>query len=96
MYSHRFFICGRQEFLVSSGVEVYFMLILCVLKISCGIYVLVCDLASVFVLRGFDVWSLRRYFLCCICVLTVFGVFIPLGWCWCWDTVTIARSVSDW
>jgi hypothetical protein len=26
----------------------------------------------------------------------VFGVFIPLDWCWCWDTVTIARSVSVW
>jgi hypothetical protein len=36
------------------------MLISCVLKLSCGIYVMVCVLASVFVLRGFDVWSLRR------------------------------------
>jgi hypothetical protein len=31
------------------------MLILCVLKISCGICVLVCVLASVFVLCGFEV-----------------------------------------
>jgi hypothetical protein len=40
-------------------VEVYFVLILCVLvfRISCGIYVLVCVLESVLVLRGFDVWT---------------------------------------
>jgi hypothetical protein len=36
------------------------MLILCVLKISFGIYVLVGFLASVFVLRGFYVWCRRR------------------------------------
>jgi hypothetical protein len=58
VYSHKCFMCGRWEILVSSCVEVY-LLILCELKISGGIYVLVCVLAFVFVLRGFDVWSLR-------------------------------------
>jgi hypothetical protein len=42
---------------------------LCVLKTWCGIYVLVCVVASVCVLRGFDVWSLYRLFLCCILYL---------------------------
>jgi hypothetical protein len=43
-------------------VEVYFMWI-CVysfFKISCDIYVLVCVIGSVLVLRGHDVWFLRR------------------------------------
>jgi hypothetical protein len=33
VYSHRFFNLWKTEVLVSSGVEVYFMLILCVLVV---------------------------------------------------------------
>jgi hypothetical protein len=55
------------------------VLILCVLvfRISCGVCVLVCVLESVLVLRGFDLWSLRRWFLCCICTYG-FGVYTTL------------------
>jgi hypothetical protein len=50
VYSHRYVLnLWKTEVLISSGVEVYFVVILCVLvfRISCGVYVFVCVLESV-------------------------------------------------
>jgi hypothetical protein len=56
------FVSMENRGFVSSGVEVYFIWI-CVhsfFKVSCDIYVLVCVIGSVLVLRGHDVWFLCR------------------------------------
>jgi hypothetical protein len=58
VYSHRFFLWKIGVFSIKWCGGLFYVALF-VLKISFGIYVFVCVLASVFVLRGFDVWSLH-------------------------------------
>jgi hypothetical protein len=72
-----------------------FYLALCARRILHGVYVLMRVLASVFffVLCGFDVWCLHRYFLCALhFVLTVSGVFIPCDLYWGWAQSSLCHG----
>jgi hypothetical protein len=59
---------------------------LCVLRITCGIYEYVRVLASVFVFRGVDVWSLYGVFctygfwcVYSVCLVMVFGHMVTIS-----------------